>query len=89
MSGETNYHFVEWQVDGVRQPDATSPAANPVPGISMDRVRPTLVAALDALQQKPPAKLSTCSVPEIWDWALRNWHFDALRGKTAIIHESP
>ena len=59
------------------------------PGISLDRVASTLVAALEALQQQPPGKLDTCSVPDIWEWALVNWRIDALRGKTAIIHESP
>lgn len=35
----TNYHFVEWRIDGARQPDPTNAAVNPVLGIHMDRAR--------------------------------------------------
>lgn len=38
LSG-TNYNFIGWVVDGVRQPDSTHPAINPVTGITMSTPR--------------------------------------------------
>ena len=54
------------------------------PGIPIDEVRPTLVRALDALQQSPPDNLSTASLDDIWSWAQGHWKIDALRGLTAV-----
>ena len=35
LLGATNHRFAGWTVDGIRQPDATSPAVNPVTGLVM------------------------------------------------------
>lgn len=53
-------------------------------GIPLDSVRPTLVVALDALGQQPPADLAANSLADIWNWALEHWNVGALRGLTAI-----
>jgi glutamyl-Q tRNA(Asp) synthetase len=44
----------------------------------------TLVAALRALRQAPPADLDHCSLEDIWLWALNNWKISALRGIKTI-----
>lgn len=48
----TNYNFIGWSLDGVRQPDPTQPAVNPVAGIVMTTPRLAearyLPTALDA-----------------------------------------
>ena len=46
----TNYAFVEWQLDGVRQPNATSPAANPVAGVAMTGAHVALAVYLPDAQ---------------------------------------
>jgi glutamyl-Q tRNA(Asp) synthetase len=58
------------------------------PGISLDEVRPTLVAALVALQQAPPEGLARASLADIWSWALENWKLEKLRGLTAVSVDS-
>ena len=58
------------------------------PGISFDQVRPTLVAALAALQQAPPGGLQRASLDDIWAWALENWKIAPLQELTAISLES-
>jgi glutamyl-Q tRNA(Asp) synthetase len=58
------------------------------PAISLDEVGSTLCSALKALQQNPPADLSSASVPEIWIWARENWQLDHLLGMQAIA-DSP
>lgn len=40
----TNYGLAYWQLDGARQPDATNPAVNPVPGVVM--ASPRVAAAV-------------------------------------------
>lgn len=40
------YRFAYWQVDGVRQPDASSPAVNPVDGIMMTTSRQAVAVYL-------------------------------------------
>ena len=58
------------------------------PGIRSDEVRPTLVAALRALQQEPPADLADASVPDIWRWAVSNWKTLPLQGLTKLTTDS-
>lgn len=59
------------------------------PGIPLDKVASTLVAALRALQQEPPGDLEGCHLTDVWNWAVANWCPKRLRGVTAISVESP
>ena len=54
------------------------------PAIPFDDIRPTLVAALAALQQTPPGTLAKATLPEIWDWALAHWKIEQLQELTAV-----
>ena len=54
------------------------------PGIPLDAVRPTLVAALDALRLGPPVELASATLPEIWAWAAANWKLEPLQGLASI-----
>jgi len=54
------------------------------PGIPLDEVRFTLVAALQALRQEPPRDLIANSLRDIWGWAIDNWKLEALRGVTSV-----
>lgn len=56
------------------------------PGISLDAIEETLVAALDALKQSPPDGLAKNSLENIWIWAKKNWNIDKLRGQKAIVN---
>jgi glutamyl-Q tRNA(Asp) synthetase len=47
-------------------------------------VRPTLLMALRALGQRPPQDLANAAVPDIWDWAIRNWDPAVLAGRKSI-----
>lgn len=49
-----------------------------------DDIARTLVTALDALQQAPPAELLGSRLREIWQWARANWDIDVLKGKKSI-----
>lgn len=53
-------------------------------GISPDQPRRTLVAALGALGQMPPADLATSSLTDIWRWARDHWRISVLEGRAAI-----
>ena len=50
--------------------------------IPLDAAGPTLHAALDILQQQPPATLREASLAEIWSWATESWDIGNLVGKT-------
>ena len=54
------------------------------PGIALDEAGPTLVMALAALKQDPPAELSDARLDEIWRWALANWKLESLQGVASI-----
>jgi glutamyl-Q tRNA(Asp) synthetase len=54
------------------------------PAIPVDEPRPTLVAALAALQQGPPSDLAAASLPDIWRWAADHWKLDTLRGLKGV-----
>jgi glutamyl-Q tRNA(Asp) synthetase len=54
------------------------------PPIPTDAVRATLVAALEALGQAPPADLEASRLSDLWHWALSNWKIEALQGVTAV-----
>lgn len=54
------------------------------PPISLSRIGPTLVLALEALGQRPPPELATSSLPAIWSWSIKHWQPDVMRGRTAI-----
>ena len=53
-------------------------------GILPGHPRRTLVAALGALGQKPPADLRTSSLADIWAWAGDHWRMRVLEGRAAI-----
>ncbi len=52
--------------------------------IPTDEVRPTLIAALVALGQNPPAELAECRLDAIWSWARENWNMRVLAGETRL-----
>ncbi len=52
--------------------------------IPTDEVRPTLVEALTALGQNPPAELAECHLDAIWSWARENWNMSVLAGQTRL-----
>jgi len=58
------------------------------PGIPLKQVRPTLIAALRALQQQPPSDLTDASLNDIWQWAIQNWKLEPLQGVTGISVDS-
>ena len=58
------------------------------PGISLDNIEKTLVAALYALQQNPPTDLAKSSLRNIWLWADKNWQLGKLLGHTAIVNSA-
>lgn len=53
-------------------------------GISINAAESTLVSALAALRQRPPADLGRESINDIWAWALANWRADVLRHMKSI-----
>ena len=53
-------------------------------GIPMYEVKPTLVAALRALGQKPPESLVDATLADVWAWAKEHWRIDVLREQTAV-----
>lgn len=54
------------------------------PGIPCDEPRPTLVAALAALGQKPPENLESGALSDIWTWALAHWDITVLENTSTI-----
>lgn len=54
------------------------------PAIPLDRVGPTLVAALAALGQEPPDALAAASPETVWEWATERWSIDRLASRKAI-----
>ena len=57
------------------------------PGIDSTQVPATLVAALRALLQEPPATLRQATPDAIWAWAQENWRIDRLRDVKAVREE--
>ena len=55
------------------------------PAVHVEEVRPTLVAALAALGQRPPADLADAALDAIWRWAVEHWSIDCLAGRNAIV----
>jgi glutamyl-Q tRNA(Asp) synthetase len=55
------------------------------PGISLHDVEKTLVEALLALQQQPPAELAQSKCEEVWSWAIENWQLGKNSGHEAIV----
>ncbi len=53
-------------------------------GLSLDNVETTLVTALQALGQQPPADLDHSALPEIWHWAGAHWDIDVLKREEHI-----
>lgn len=58
------------------------------PGIPLDHVNSTLLAALSALHQHPDKSLQRASLAEIWAWARHHWRPTVLAGKTSIPVDS-
>ena len=54
------------------------------PGIPLEGIRDTLVAALDALQQEPPRDLAANRLTDIWRWATDNWKLEPMQGVTSV-----
>ena len=54
------------------------------PALPLDAPAPLLAAALGALAQQPPPDLGRQSLRDVWEWALRNWDIERLRGRTAV-----
>lgn len=52
--------------------------------IPLENVSATLLEALRALRQSPPAELDACSLTDVWQWAVRNWRSSVLRGVESI-----
>ncbi len=55
------------------------------PGLSLHDVEKTLVEALGALQQEPPADLAQSTREEIWSWAVKNWELGKISGHEAVV----
>lgn len=55
------------------------------PGLPLDEVNPTLVAALDALGQRPPRELAQGSLDDIWSWSIKHWQPLVMASQTAIL----
>jgi glutamyl-Q tRNA(Asp) synthetase len=53
-------------------------------GLPLDTPGEVLVSALQALRQRPPADLQHSALHDIWDWAIKHWQIDTLRGETRI-----
>ena len=58
------------------------------PGIPIKDVRKTLVAALVALQQEPPDELASCSLRDVWLWAMHHWKIERLQRLGSVSIES-
>jgi len=52
--------------------------------ISSKRTNQTLVAALQALRQRPPESLAESALDDIWNWAMKNWNISTLQGQESI-----
>ena len=52
--------------------------------ISSNRTNETLVAALQALRQRPPESLAESALDDIWYWAMKNWNISTLQGQESI-----
>ena len=78
---EPRYAHIPLAVNAAGEKLGKSSGAPPIPTVE---VRPTLLAALTALRQAPPAALSAATVPEIWRWARAHWRIGALSGVRAV-----
>lgn len=56
--------------------------------ISLENIRPTMIAALKALWQEPPEQLADATLENIWDWAKTKWNTDVLKSKKAVLEPS-
>ena len=54
------------------------------PAIPDDDAGTTLVMALAALEQRPPAELRFESLDRIWAWALKNWSIRRLEARKTV-----
>jgi glutamyl-Q tRNA(Asp) synthetase len=50
------------------------------PAITTNDVIATLISTLDFMQQHPPAELRQGKVEEVWEWAIKNWQPERLKG---------
>lgn len=48
------------------------------PALDLASASPQLCAALAFLGQAVPEELARTSVPEVWQWAMENWRFEAI-----------
>ena len=56
--------------------------------VPLGRPAEFLVRVLAALGQHPPEDLGQASLPDMWSWAIENWHIEALAGRTRIPVDS-
>lgn len=56
------------------------------PGISLQAIGDTLIRALEALKQQPPADLAQSSPDAIWSWAIEHWQPKVLMQLKAIVN---
>ena len=54
------------------------------PGLPLNDVNIILVAALDALGQRPPHDLAQGSLDNIWSWSIKHWQPLVMASQTAI-----
>jgi len=58
------------------------------PAVTADNASLALYAALEHLQQSPPAELARVSLTELWQWAQVHWRADACRGLKKVPLQS-
>jgi len=56
-------------------------------GIQPSDAVPTLIAALEALSQDPPAELKTAQLARVWEWAIENWQIGQLASIKSVAAE--
>ncbi len=57
-------------------------------GLPLDDAAATLVQALVALRQSPPATLGGETVEDVWTWAGENWDISVLQGLAEVSTQS-
>jgi len=59
---------------------------NMAPAINLADPRPTLINALEFLNQQPPADLRDTSIDDIWQWVIDNWSVKNIPAKTQLAY---
>jgi len=61
---------------------------NMAPAINLVDPRPTLINALEFLNQQPPADLRDTSIDDIWQWVADNWSVKNIPAKTQLAYNN-